>query len=71
MMSLSLTSTVLGLPLQTLSVGEGDDVRRRVHTALCTAAPHALHGLTGAVGTAGAQRAGRLTGTSTLTLRIP
>lgn len=70
-MSLRLTDTVLGLPLQTLSVGEGDDVGRGVDAALCTAAPHALHGLTGAVGAAGAQRAGGLTRTSTLTLWTP
>lgn len=49
-----LTTAVLGLPLQTLSIGEGDDVRRGVDAALRAAAPHALHGLAGAVGAAGA-----------------
>lgn len=67
----SLTSAVLGLPLQTLAVGEGDDVRRGVHAALGAAAPHALHGLAGTVGTAGAQSTGSLTGRSGLTLGTP
>lgn len=67
----SLTSTILGLPLQTLAVGEGNDIRRGVYTALSTSTPHALHGLAGAVGTAGAQSTRRLTGTSTLTLGTP
>ena len=57
-----LTGAVLGLPLQTLAVGEGDDVGRGVDAAPGAAAPHALHGLAGAVGTAGAQGAGGLTG---------
>ena len=64
-----LTCTVLRLPLQTLSVGEGDDVGRGVDAALRAAAPHALHGLAGAVGTVGAQRARRPAGTGALTLR--
>lgn len=66
-----LTAAVLGLPLQTLSVGEGDDVGRRVDAALRAAAPHALHGLTGAVGAAGALGARRLTGTGALVLQVP
>ena len=61
-----LTGAVSSLPLQTLSVGEGDDVGVGVHTTLGAAAPHTLHGLAGAVGTGGAQGAGRLTRTGTL-----
>ena len=66
-----LTRAVLRLPLQTLAVGEGDDVGRRVDAALRAAAPHALHGLAGAVGAAGAQRAGRLAGPGARALRTP
>lgn len=40
-----------GLPLEALSVGEGDDVRVGVHAALGAAAPHTLHAIAGAVGT--------------------
>lgn len=58
----SLTATVSGLPLQTLAVGEGDDVSIWIHTAPVAAAPHALHGLAGAVGTGGPQGTGHLTG---------
>lgn len=66
-----LTGAVLGLPLQTLSVGEGDHVGRGVDTALHTAAPHALHGLAGAVGAGAALRARRLAGTGALILHVP
>lgn len=61
-----LTDAVSSLPFQTLSVGEGDDVSVGVHTSLGAAAPHTLHGLAGAVGTGGAQGAGRLTRAGTL-----
>lgn len=64
-----LTGAILSLPLQTLSVGEGDDISRGIHAALGAAAPHTLHGLAGAVGTVGTQSAGRLTRASALTLR--
>ncbi len=59
----ALTATVSSLPLQALAVGEGDDVRIGIHTALGAATPHALHGLAGAVGAAGSQGAGNLTWT--------
>lgn len=48
-----------GLPLQTLAIREGDDVRVGVHTALGAAAPHALHAVAGAVGAGGPQGARR------------
>lgn len=57
----SLTATVSSLPLQTLAIGEGDDVSIGVHTAPGAAAPHAFHCLAGAVGTGGPQGAGHLT----------
>lgn len=58
----TLTDTISRLPLQTLAIGERDDVGSGVDTALRTAAPHALRGLAGAVGAAGVQRARLLTG---------
>lgn len=45
------------LPLQALSIGEGDDVSVGVHTALGAAAPHALHAVACAVGAGGSQGA--------------
>lgn len=48
------------LPLQALSVGEGDDVGVGVHAAPRAAAPHALHAAAGAVGAGGPQGAGLL-----------
>lgn len=48
------------LPLQALSVREGDDVGVGVHAALGAAAPHALHAVAGAVGTRGPQGARHL-----------
>ncbi len=58
----ALTATVSSLPLQALAVGEGDEVRIGIHTALGAATPHALHGLAGAVGAAGSQAQGILHG---------
>lgn len=66
-----LTRAILGLPLQTLSVGEGDHVGGGVDAALSAAAPHALHGLAGAVGAAVALGARRLAWTGALILHIP
>lgn len=58
----ALTQAVSRLPLQTLAVREGDDIGGGVHAAPRAAAPHALHGLAGAVGTGGVQRARLLAG---------
>lgn len=55
LLHLPLTHTLSSLPLQTLAVREGDDVRSGVDAALCAAAPHALHGLAGAVATVAVQ----------------
>lgn len=58
----TLTHAISGLPLQTLAIGERNDIGGGVDTALRAAAPHALHGLVGAVGAVGVQRARLLTG---------
>lgn len=67
----TLTNTISSLPLQTLAIRKRDDISSGVNATLCTAAPHALHALAGAVGTVGVQRtrflagwAGTLTGVS-------
>lgn len=57
-----LTGAGGSLPLQTLSIGEGDDVGVGVHAALGAAAPHALHAIARAVGAACPQRARLLAG---------
>lgn len=56
----ALTGAGGRLPLQALSVREGDDVGVGVHAAPGAAAPHALHAVAGAVGTRGPQGAGHL-----------
>ena len=69
--SLGLTRAVLGLPLQTLSVGEGHDVGAGVHAALAAAAPHALHALAGAVAAGGVERTRLLAGRPHALARVP
>lgn len=53
----TLTRAGSRLPLQTLPVGEGDDVGVGVHAAPGAAAPHALHAAARAVGARGPQGA--------------
>lgn len=64
----TLTNTISSLPLKTLAIRKRDDISSGVDATLCTAAPHALHGLAGAIGTAGVQRTRLFAGwTRTLT----